>query len=89
MDDLIDATKEWATVWKCRNESHNPDQKHEDHFIIHEKRLLISEEVREQVDVALRAELQLLKQALENKKGKKGKKKGESIFQIFQKKFPK
>lgn len=64
---------EYNRVWRGRNESENPDQKHEEHFIIHEKRGLIGDEVREQVDTALRAELALLKQALERKKGKKGK----------------
>jgi hypothetical protein len=79
LDDLIACNIEYNKVWRGRDESQNPLQKHEEQFIIHEKRCLIGEEVREQVDVALKGELHLLKQALERKRGKKGKgKKGKS-----------
>jgi hypothetical protein len=83
---MMKVNLEYNKIWRGRDERNNPHQRHEERFIVHEKRKLVSEEVRGQVDTALRAELVILKKALEKKKGKgkKGKKgKGKKGLSVF------
>jgi len=49
LDELVDGNKEYNMVWRSRDETKNPDQKHEDSFIIKQKRAIVAEEVRLQV----------------------------------------
>lgn len=79
LEDMIAYNVEYNRIWRGRDEKDNPDQTHEEKFIIHEKRKLISEDVREAVDKTIMAELKILKENLEGKKKKKKKgKKGET-----------
>lgn len=79
IDQLKEANLEYNKYWRGLGDNENPDQDVEHKHIIREKHDELAFEVREQVDLAIKAELDYLKQVLEKKKGKKGKKgKGKS-----------
>merc|ERR1712037_355328 len=65
---------DYDTKWKFRNESHNISQRHDEEIIKEEKILEVEAELRKEVDVIMREELENLKAALDKDKGKKGKK---------------
>jgi len=73
LEDMVKVNREYNSLWRLRDETTNPEQKHEDYLVTKEKRKLVMWEVRQQVDNVLRAELQILKVALDGKKKKKGK----------------
>lgn len=66
-----EANLEYNKYWRGLDDKDNPEQKHEMKYIIRDKRQLVADEVRLQVDIAMRAELDVLKGILEKKKGKK------------------
>ena len=65
---------DYDTKWKFRDESHNISQHHDEEIIKEEKILEVEAELRKEVDVIMREELENLKAALDKDKGKKGKK---------------
>lgn len=60
-------------TWKNKDESGNKEQKYDEEMIKEDKRTEVEQELRKQVDVIMREELDLLKIAVERDKGKKGK----------------
>ena len=75
---MVEANIEYNMSWRLRNEIHNTDQHHEESLILEVKREQIGTEVRAQVDSLMKAELSLLREALEKRKGKKSKKQKKS-----------
>jgi hypothetical protein len=49
MEDAIKLNKQYNKEWRHRDETHNPEQKHEDDIIIRIKRKLVGDETRAQV----------------------------------------
>merc|ERR1711917_167875 len=66
--------KTHSSVWKNRDESSNFPQRHDPEIIKEDKLIEVEAEIRVQVDVIMREELQNLKDALDKDKGKKAKK---------------
>jgi len=69
MAHLEEATKynvEYNTDWRHRDESGNPDQKHEDEPIIIAKRYLVGQETRNKVFTFSQAQIKLTKVSLMN-----------------------
>ena len=78
-DGVETEVKEHSSVWKNRDESSNFRQCHDPEIIKEDKLIEVEAEIRVQVDVIMREELQNLKDALDKDKGKKAKKgKGQS-----------
>lgn len=63
----------FVETWKNKDESGNKEQRYDEEMIKEDKRSEVEQELRKQVDVIMREELDLLKIAVERDKGKKGK----------------
>ncbi|RZF48213.1 hypothetical protein LSTR_LSTR006180 [Laodelphax striatellus] len=72
--DLMVASSEYEEIWRFKDESNNPAQKHYVNMIQTQKTLEIEAELRKIVDDQLRVELELLQAALDRDRAKKGKK---------------
>ncbi|XP_036375389.1 dynein regulatory complex protein 11-like [Megalops cyprinoides] len=72
---LQEAQKTFEAIWQNRDESENPNQRHEAELIKEEKRNEIETEARLQVDELMRQELADLKLAVYNIEGGKAKEK--------------
>ncbi|KAK2835493.1 hypothetical protein Q5P01_015977 [Channa striata] len=76
LSDLEMGNKTFVDFWKTRNESKNFSQRHDVELIKEEKRRVIEEEIRIQVDEQMRQELAEWKLAVDKQKG--GKTKGKA-----------
>ncbi|XP_075224915.1 dynein regulatory complex protein 11 [Lycorma delicatula] len=72
--DVMVANSEYEEVWRYKDESGNPRQKHYSDMIRTQKTLEVEAELRKVVDEHLRLELELLQAALDRDRAKKGKK---------------
>merc|ERR1711962_1418098 len=73
-DGVESEVKTHSSVWKNRDEGSNFPQRHDPEIIKEDKLVEVEAEIRLQVDVIMREELQNLKDALDKDKGKKAKK---------------
>ncbi|XP_065350631.1 dynein regulatory complex protein 11 [Cloeon dipterum] len=71
---ILSDNSEFDEEWRSKNETDNPLQHHYADMIEKEKLEEVEREIRKVIDEALRAELELLKAALDRDRAKRGKK---------------
>ncbi|GLV40805.1 uncharacterized protein CBL_13692 [Carabus blaptoides fortunei] len=74
LPELATKNEEYEEIWKLKDESANPRQHHYDEIIVNEQMGELENELRKLVDEMMRAELQMLQDALDKDRGYKGKK---------------